>query len=38
MKKLLLAFAVLCCFVVVALAAPKAGDPAPSFTATDSNG
>ena len=38
MKKLLLAAAALCCLVLIAFAAPKAGDTAPAFTATDSTG
>lgn len=38
MKKTFLAISAICALAILAMAAPKAGDVAPSFTATDSNG
>jgi peroxiredoxin len=38
MKKTFLGMLAVCALAIVALAAPKSGDSAPSFTATDSNG
>src|SRR5512147_2483332 len=37
MKKTFLAISAICALAILAMAAPKAGDVAPSFTATDSN-